>query len=64
MSKPWREEQKYLVDAIPRYRAEIRNLEVPEARKITRKLAQELYERHPELRARNDHENAIFERLP
>ncbi|AEI43662.1 hypothetical protein [Paenibacillus mucilaginosus] len=64
MSKRWEQDQKVLLDAIPRYRAEIRNLEAAEARKITRRLARELYGQTSELQARNKDENAVYERLP
>lgn len=62
MAQLWKEEQKYLIDVIPKYREAIRKMEIKEARKYTKKLAVDLHQSIPELQHRTV--TSIEQRLP
>lgn len=62
MSKPWTEDQKFLLNSMNDYRKKIENKEDKEVRKLTKDFAETLYNNTPELHHRSI--NSINERLP
>lgn len=62
MSKPWKEDQQFLLNSMNDYRTRIENKEEGEVRSLTKSFAETLHKNTVELHHRSI--NSIVERLP
>lgn len=62
MAKQWKDDQTFLLDAIPEYRLKIAGKPLKEARKITYRFAEHLHRNIPQVQHRSV--ESINQRLP